>query len=256
MIYKRYFQRFWQFLPITRLSITPTTPVDESADEDVSLLCAPQPPDELLLEVLSWQNNEDGNGDADDYEGGNVDEPIDMIIIDIVDMIIIDIVDIIIVDIVDIIFDIVDMITIDIVDMITIDIVDMTRWNGTSMGSSCASCQIAPMEPIAATWSVLFFRDQHQNLNFEQVDHNVHKCRLIFQPCDNRNNYKGPEQSDFGERPEDLSWKLLLSGSLLMSDKPLISILFKSTKNVFLCRAKTGPDGGLFLTQVIWLTKF
>ena len=91
------------------------------------------------------------------------------------------------------------------------------------MGSSCASCQIAPMEPIAATWSVLFFRDQHQNLNFEQVDHNVHKCRLIFQPCDNRNNYKGPEQSDFGERPEDLSWKLLLSGSLSMSDKPFCS---------------------------------
>ena len=94
VIYKRYFQRFWQFLPITRLSITPTTPVDESADEDVSLLCAPQPPDELLLEVLSWrtnedgndddedENNEDGNDDADDYEGGNVDEPIDMIIID------------------------------------------------------------------------------------------------------------------------------------------------------------------------------
>ena len=35
-----------------RLSITPGTPVDESADEDVSLLCAPQPPDETLLEVV------------------------------------------------------------------------------------------------------------------------------------------------------------------------------------------------------------
>ena len=38
---------------LVRLSITPGTPVDESADEDVSLLCAPQPPDEALLEVVN-----------------------------------------------------------------------------------------------------------------------------------------------------------------------------------------------------------
>ena len=129
VIYKRYFQWFWQFLPITRLSITPTTPVDESADEDVSLLCAPQPPDELLLEVLSCRTNEDGNDDDEDDEGGNVDEPVDIIIIDIVDLIIIDIVDIIIVDFVDMIIidivDIVDMIIIDIVDIIIVDIVDL-----------------------------------------------------------------------------------------------------------------------------------
>ena len=166
--------------------------MDESADEDVSLLCAPQPPDELLLEVLSWrtnedgndddedENNEDGNDDADDYEGGNVDEPIDMIIIDIVDvvdMIIIGIVEIIIVDIVDmIIIDIVDIIIVDIVDMNIIDIVDMTRWNGTSMGSSCASCQIAQMAQIAATWSVLFFKRSSSYPQFWAVDHNVHNC--------------------------------------------------------------------------------
>ena len=35
-----------------------------------------------------------------------------------------------------------------------------------------------------------------------------------------------------------------------------VPILFQGTKNVFLRRAKTGPDGGLFLTQVIWLTMF
>ena len=112
------------------------------------------------------------------------------------------------------------------------------------MGSSCASCQIAPMEPIAATWSVLFFRDQHQNLNFEQVDHNVHKCRLIFQPCDNRNNYKGPEQSDFGERPEDLSWKLLLSGSLSMSDKPFCSNFVPKHKECFSLQGKNRAGWG------------
>ena len=42
---------------LTRLSITPGTPVDESADEDVSLLCAPQPPDEALLEVGRCDHN-------------------------------------------------------------------------------------------------------------------------------------------------------------------------------------------------------
>ena len=89
-----------------------------------------------------------------------------------------------------------------------------------------------------------FLRYQHHILNFEQVNHNVHNCQFIFQPCDNRNNYKGPEQSDFGERPEDLSWKLLLSGSLSMSDKPLISILFQSKKNVFSLQGKNRAGWG------------
>ena len=55
----------------------------------------------------------------------------------------------------------------------------------------------------------------------------------------NRNNYKGPEQSDFGERPEDLSWKLLLSGSLSMSDKPFCSNFVQKHKEEINVERKT-----------------
>ena len=89
-----------------------------------------------------------------------------------------------------------------------------------------------------------FLRDHHHILNFEQVNHNVHNCQFIFQPCDNRNNYKGPEQSDFGERPEDLSWKLLLSGCLSMSDKLFCSNFVQRHKECFSLQGKNRAGWG------------